>query len=60
MPCKRPNYKTTCAVFAPAKVLKDLQQRYLVRTPGVIVGHVIVTAGTDGVLRVFYNNYVNA
>jgi hypothetical protein len=30
----------------------------LARDPGVVVGH--VTAGTDGVLRVFYNNYVIA
>ena len=46
---------TLCAVFAPGKVIRDLQERGAALRRGDIVSHVIVTGGADGVVRVYYN-----
>lgn len=43
------------AIFAPSKVLNELQERSVALKRGEIVSHVIVTGASDGHVKVYYN-----
>lgn len=49
-PCSHSNSRTTCALFAPLSLV-TLQQRRL----GLTLSHVVVTVGSEGVVRVYGN-----
>jgi WD40 repeat protein len=46
---------TYLALFAPQRVVRSLQEHSVGRAE--VVSHVLVTAGAEGVLRVYYNNH---
>lgn len=55
MSSSRSGAGTYLALFAPQRVVRSLQERSVGRAE--MVSHVLVTAGAEGVLRVYYNNH---
>ena len=50
-----PSQVVHTAIFAPSKVLRDLQERSVALKRGDIVSHILLTGSSDGLLRVYYN-----